>query len=88
MPSENGEAYVIRDAGDDVWERPMPVSTAVVNAVTDATDLAGEDLADLDSYVDVSDLQDVLAAEEGAVEFAVEGHEVRVTADGDIEVRP
>ena len=87
MHSENGAAYVIRDTDDDVWAHPTPVRTAVLDAVVDESHLSREDLATLDEYVDVADLQAVLSADDGAVEFAIEGCEVRVTADGDIEVR-
>ena len=86
MPSENGEAYVIRDTDDDVWARPTPVRTAVLDVVVEESHLSREDIADLDEYVDVADLHAILSADDGAVELAIEDCKVRVTADGDIDV--
>ena len=74
------------DEGEEGWVSPTPVSTAVVEAVTGATALDADDLDDLDSYVDRSDLRDVVSSGDGSLTFAVEGHDVTVSADGSIRV--
>ncbi len=86
MRPQDGEVYIISDTGDDVWASPTPVSTAIVDAVIARTELEADDLESVDTYVDAAELEDVLSGDEGDVSFQVEGHEVVVGANGDIDV--
>jgi hypothetical protein len=86
MSSEDGTVYIMSPSGDEEWVSPMPAGAAVTEAVTGATDLSDEDVDDLESYVDLGDLRAVLDGDEDEVTFEVEGNDVTVTADGDIDV--
>lgn len=69
------------------WVSPTPVRVAISEAVVDATDLDTDDLDDLESYVAIDDLRALLDGdEEDALSFSVEGHEVTISEDGDIDV--
>lgn len=86
MNSE-GEVYIMCDKVDEEWVSPTPVGVAISEAVVDATDLDDDDLDDLESYVDIDDLRALLDGdEEDELSFAVEGHEVTISEDGDIDV--
>lgn len=86
MPSQDGDVYVLRHSDGEVWARPTPVRTAIVDTVTERTPLEPDDIEDVEAYVDPGELRDVLTSEEGIVSFDVEGHEVFVDADGAIGV--
>lgn len=86
MSSERREVYLLQDDTDDEWVRPTPASTAIVEAVTSHTSLAESDIDDLETYVDWTELANVLAGENGELVFAVEGHEVVVDSGGSITV--
>jgi len=86
MSSENGEVYIMSPSGDEEWVTPTPARTAITDAVTEATDLEGEDVDDIEEYVDIPDLRAVLEGDDDELTFRVEDHEVTVTGDGDIQV--
>lgn len=86
MSSENGEVYIMSDEDDDEWVSPTPAQTAIVEAVTEATDLSAGDVDDIEEYVDLADLRTTLEDDGEALTFTVEDHEVTVDADGDITV--
>lgn len=58
----------------------------ITEAICANTDLTPDDLASLDSYVDIDELREVLGAAGATLEFSIEGHDVQVTADGDVEI--
>jgi hypothetical protein len=86
MQSEDGEVYIITANGNEEWATPTPVGTAIVDAVVDRTDLAQSDIEDIEAYVDLDTLAAVVTGEDDTIEFEIEGHDVFVDADGDIEV--
>ncbi len=86
MSSEDGDVYIMSPSGDEEWVNPTPARTAIVEVVTDATDLDDGDIDDLDAYVELEDLRAVLDGGDGELTFDVEGHGVTVSSDGDIDV--
>ena len=75
------------DEDGEEWVSPTPVRVAISEAVVDATDLEDDDLGDLESYVDIEDLRELLDGDrEEDLSFAVEGHDVTISEDGDIDV--
>jgi hypothetical protein len=87
MGSEDTALYVMRGDDEEDWVHPTPAATAIVDAVTGATDLDESEIDDAGSYVDWDDLSALLDGEGGEeLTFAVEGHEVTVSADGTIAV--
>lgn len=86
MSSEDGAVYVMRPSGDEEWVRPTPVQAAVTDAVTATTELDGDDIDDIETYVARADLRAVLGGDREKLTFEVEGHDVTVTGDGDIDV--
>jgi hypothetical protein len=86
MSSEDGEMYIMSPSGDEDWVSPTPAGAAVAEAVSEATDVSAEEIDDIEAYVDPADLRAVLDGDDENVTFDVEGHDVTVTADGDIDV--
>jgi hypothetical protein len=91
MSSDDGTVYMMRggsgDDGADEWVSPEPAGAVITDAIVAATELTAEDVGEIETYVDTAELRAVIGdGEEAAVTFAVEGHEVTVTADGDVEV--
>lgn len=86
MSSEDGEVYIMSEAGDEEWVSPTPARTAIPDAVADATDLEDDDIDDIEEYVDLPALREVLDGGEDELTFTIEGHKVTVTDDGDIDV--
>ncbi|EMA10802.1 hypothetical protein SAMN05443574_10212 [Haloarcula vallismortis] len=90
MSSNEGTVYMLRSRateGSDDWVSPEPAGDVIADAVLEATDLDADDIDGLDTYVDSESLRAVVG--EGTTEsltFAVEGHDVTVTADGEISV--
>lgn len=84
MSTENGEIYIMSGDGDE-WVTPTPARTAIVDAVIEATDLDAGDIDDIESYVDLTDLRNVLDRRE-QLTFSVEGHDVVVDETGNIDV--
>ncbi len=73
--------------GSDDWVSPEPADEVIADAVIEATDLDADDIDALDTYVASASLRAVVG--EGTTEsltFAVEGHDVTITADGEISV--
>ncbi len=86
MSSENGDVYIMSPSGDEEWVSPTPVRTAIADAVADATDLAGDEVGDIEEYVDLPALRAVIDGDEEQLTFSVEDHEVTITDEGDIQV--
>lgn len=86
MSSEDGEMYIMSPSGDEEWVSPTPAGAAVAEAVSESTDVSSEDIDDLGAYVDPGNVRAVLDGSDENVTFEVEGHDVTVTADGDIDV--
>ncbi|MEF8827711.1 MAG: HalOD1 output domain-containing protein [Haloarcula sp.] len=90
MSSNEANVYLLRNRameGSDGWVSPEPASDVIADAVIEATDLAEGDIDTLDTYVDSESLRAVVT--EGTTEsltFAVEGHDVTITADGEVSV--
>lgn len=86
MDSDDGTVYMIRGESDDEWVSPAPANDVIVEALVDAGDLVADDIDALASYVDIADLDRVVNGTDDELTFAVEGHEVTVTSDGDVHV--
>lgn len=86
MSSEEHEVYVMQGKEGDEWVSPTPVRIVIMDALTGTTDLDEGELDDLDEYVDLEDLESVLHEEDGSLAFTVEGHDVTVYANGDVEI--
>jgi hypothetical protein len=66
---------------------PTPAHDAVVAAITEATDVEAEAVEELDAYLDPADLESLLDGDRSEpLTFTVEGHEVTIDGDGEIEV--
>lgn len=93
MPA-NEELYVLAPGGSEGdesgWVSPRPIDEAVVSAVTAATDLAADDLDEIDEYVDISAIAALLDGDSNdeTLSFTVEDHDVVVDAGGEINVDP
>lgn len=86
MGSEK-EVYIMRDDTDEEWVRPTPARTAIVDVLTEETDLTAGEIEDVTSSLNLDELRAVL--ETGNAEefsFRIEDHEVRVETSGDITV--
>ena len=86
MNSEDAAVYIMSSSEDEEWVSPTPARTAITDAVTDATELSEDEIGDLETYVERATLRAVLDGEDEDVTFDVEGHNVTVTTDGDIDV--
>jgi hypothetical protein len=81
------ESVYITVTDDGGWEQPIPISRAIVRAVTNVTDLGEDDLADLSTYVETHRIVRLLETDAtDPVSFEVEGHDVTLHADGGIHV--
>ena len=81
------ESVYITVTDEGGWEQPVPVDRAIVDAITNVTDLTEEDLADLSAYVDTHRIVRLLETDAtDPVSFEVEGHDVTLHADGGIHV--
>jgi len=81
------ESVYITVTDDGGWEQPIPISRAIVQAVTNVTDLREDDLADLSTYVETHRIVRLLETDAtDPVSFEVEGHAVTLHADGGIHV--
>jgi len=81
------ESVYITVTDESGWEQPVPAGRAIVEAVTNVTDLTEDDLADLSTYVDTHRIVRLLETDEtDPVSFEVEGHVVTLHADGGIHV--
>jgi hypothetical protein len=87
MSSEGGEVYIITDDSQgDEWETPTPARTVITEAVTEETNLDAADLEDIEAYVDIEAVRDVLDSDDGELIFPVESHEVTLDADGNVAI--
>jgi hypothetical protein len=87
MSQEDGKVYLLREEGSNGWVSPTPARQAIVDALTDATDLGADDVGDLEDYVDPDDLRDLLEDEDaGALSFDVEDHQVTVDSGGTVTI--
>jgi hypothetical protein len=81
------ESVYITVTDEGGWEQPIPISRAIVTAVTNVTDLGEEDLDDLSTYVETHRIVRLLETDQtDPVSFEVEGHAVTLHADGGIHV--
>lgn len=85
MSPEHDEVYIMSDDDDEEWVSPTPARTAIVEAVTAATEMTEDDLDDVESYVDLAALGGALDDGDSHT-FSVEGHDVTVDPGGDIDV--
>jgi len=91
MPVEE-ELYVLAPGegeGDtEGWVSPQPIEEGVTAAVTAETDLGADDLDDVSEYVELDDIEALLAGEgdDESLSFTVEGHDVVVEASGHVRV--
>lgn len=86
MQSDEGTVYMIRGQ-EDKWVSPEPAEAVITDALLAATALTSDDIDHIDAYVDAAKLRAVVGdGDSDTVSFDVEGHEVTVTADGDVTV--
>lgn len=85
MSPDTGNVYIMTGDGEGEWVRPTPAKTAIVDAVTAATDLTVDDLADVETYVDLAELAAALE-EQTAYTAVVEGYDVTIQPSGEIAV--
>jgi len=90
MSSDEGTVYMLRNRatkGSDDWVSPEPASDVITDAVIEATDLGAGDIDALETYVDSESLRAVVTERTTeSLTFAIEGHDVTITADGDVSV--
>ncbi|EMA23985.1 HalOD1 output domain-containing protein [Haloarcula amylolytica] len=90
MSSNEGTVYMLRNRateGSDDWVSPEPAGDVIADAVIEATDLDADDIDGLDTYVDIGSLRAVVTERTTeSLTFAVEGHDVTITAGGEISV--
>jgi hypothetical protein len=85
MNSEEQAVYLMQDT-DEEWVRPTPASVAIREAVTSETDLQERELEALEEYVDPEELRGFLETDDEYMTISVEGHDVTIHSDGDIDV--
>jgi len=93
METDESEIYMLRpeadaDEGDDGWVNPEPAEDVVLEAVGATVDADPGEFDPLGEYVDTAKLAAVLDADADAerIEFTIEGHDVMVDADGNVDV--
>ncbi|AEM58229.1 hypothetical protein HISP_13445 [Haloarcula hispanica N601] len=90
MSSNEGTVYMLRNRateGSDDWVSPEPAGDVIADAVIEATDLDADDIDGLDTYVDIESLRAVVTERTTeSLTFGVEGHDVTITADGEVSV--
>lgn len=86
MGSDDGTVYMIRGETADEWVSPAPAEEVIVESVVEASDLDADGIDDLATYVDTDELAAVVNGSGESLTFAVEGHDVTVTGDGDVSV--
>jgi len=85
MSSER--VYIMQDDDEAEWVTPTPAGVALAEAVTASTDVDEESIDDIDAYLDRESLRALLDGERTEpLTFTVEGHDVTIDADGDIDV--
>lgn len=87
MSSKDATVYIMRDDEEAEWVRPTPAGVALVEALTEATTVDEEAVDDIDAYLDLDELRAVLDGDRSEpVSFTVEGHDVTIDGDGEIEI--
>ena len=90
MSSNEGTVYMLQNRateGSDDWVSPEPAEDVIADAVLEATDLDADDIDELDTYVNINSLRAVVGERTTeSLTFAVEGHDVTITADGEVSV--
>ncbi|MBV0924267.1 hypothetical protein KTS45_08640 [Halomicroarcula limicola] len=91
MNSDEGTVYMIRGRaaaeGGDEWVSPEPAADVITDAVVAATDRTADEIDAIEAYVDADELRAVLGdGDSETITFDVEGHDVTVTADGEVTV--
>jgi hypothetical protein len=90
MSSNEGTVYMLRNRateGSDDWVSPEPAEDVITDAVLEATDLDADDIDELDTYVNSESLRAVVGERTTeSLTFTVEGHDVTITADGEVSV--
>jgi hypothetical protein len=94
MGADEGDVYMLRpdeDVTDDdeTWVSPEPASEVILEEVAAAVDADPDDFEALDAYVDLEDLAELFAEEtdeDESLTFELEGHEVTVSRNGDVDV--
>ena len=85
MSSER--VYIMQDDDEAEWVTPTPAGVALAEAMTASTDVDEESIDDIDAYLDRESLRALLDGERTEpLTFTVEGHDVTIDADGDIDV--
>lgn len=80
------EVYIMQDTEDE-WVQPTPAWVAISEAVADETDLETDDLDDIETYIDIEELQTVLDTDDrDELCVDIEGYDVTIHENGDIEI--
>lgn len=79
------ELYIMRETEDE-WVQPTPARVAIGEAVSRATDLEREELANIEEYVDLGALRQVLEGADDELRVHIEGYDVTIQTSGDIHV--
>ena len=86
MGSDDGTVYMIRGETADEWVSPAPAEEVILESVVEAGEVSADDIDDLATYVDTDELAAVVNGGDESLTFAIEGHDVTVTGDGDVSV--
>jgi len=93
--NEEGETATVADDRDHGWTHPDSMCVRVIDAVVETMGTDTTEIDPLYDYIDPDALNDLFKPSEdgrhrrgGRVEFQIEGHLIRISSHGDIEVRP
>ncbi|MFH5800532.1 HalOD1 output domain-containing protein [Haladaptatus sp. CMAA 1911] len=92
---EGGETATAADDRGHGWTHPDSMCVQVIDAVVETMGTDTAEITPLYDYIDPDALNDLFKPSEngrcrrgGRVEFRMESHVIRISSDGDIEVRP
>jgi hypothetical protein len=81
------ESVYVTVSDGDRWETPVPIRTAIIEALAEVSDLTDEDVDHLSVYVNPDRIVHTVEGDDASpLSFTVEGHEVTVHPSGDVSV--
>lgn len=86
MGSEDTDVYIMQEGDDGKWVNPTSARSLILEALEENGDVDPDDVEDLGEYVDWDELRDVFEGDAEDVTVDVDGTEVIVDQDGDIQV--
>lgn len=91
----DGEKATATDDRGHGWTRPDSICVRVIDAVVDTMGTDTTEIDPLYDYINPDALNDLFKPSEngrhrrgGHIEFQMEDHLIRISSDGDVEVRP